>query len=295
MIEVLRDVLKGKRADYWQDRIVSQLEFALKLSELNSGIYNGLITSTEQYVIDCFKKEGVIGRETVVRAEEMLRSISGEAKKFKVLCAAHAHIDMNWMWKWDETVAITLDTFQTMLDLMNEYPCFKFSQSQASVYKIVEKYNPEMLEEIKERVNEGRWEVTASTWVEGDKNMPSGESLARHILYTKRYLSGLLGIDPGSLKLDFEPDTFGHSRNVPEVLSEGGVKYYYHSRGNKETSLYIWKAPSGASIIAYRDPYFYCGRIDSSLASAVLDYYKKFGIDTMLRVYGVGNHGGGPT
>ena len=72
---------------------------------------------------------------------------------------------------------------------MEEYPDFKFSQSQASVYKIVEEYDPAMLEIIKERIREGRWEVTASTWVETDKNMPNGESLARHILYTKKTLS----------------------------------------------------------------------------------------------------------
>jgi alpha-mannosidase len=84
---------------------------------------------------------------------------------------------MNWMWDYAETVAISLDTFRTMLNLMNEYPDFKFSQSQASVYEIVEKYDPEMLEEIRERVREGRWEVTATTWVEADKNMPCGDGL----------------------------------------------------------------------------------------------------------------------
>ena len=42
------------------------------------------------------------------------------------------------MWRYDETVAITLDTFRTMLNLMDEYLDFTFSQSQASMYKIVE-------------------------------------------------------------------------------------------------------------------------------------------------------------
>jgi len=61
----------------------------------------------------------------------------------------------------------------------------------------------DMLEEIRARVKEGRWEVTASTWVEADKNMPNGESMARHILYTKRYLSRLLDIEPESLNPRF--------------------------------------------------------------------------------------------
>ncbi len=111
-----------------------------------------------------------------------------------------------------------------MLDLMNEYPGFTFSQSQASVYRIVEEHDPELLKEIRRRVKEGRWEVTASTWVETDKNMPCGESLARHVLYTKRYLARLFDLEGERLAIDFEPDTFGHSRNVPEILARGGVR-----------------------------------------------------------------------
>ncbi len=110
-----------------------------------------------------------------------------------------------------------------MLQIMKEYPDFKFSQSQASVYRILERFAPEMLEEVKERVTEGRWELTASAWVETDKNMANGESLSRHILYAKNYLSKLFSVDPDSLEVDFDPDTFGHSRNVPEISSEGGV------------------------------------------------------------------------
>ena len=88
-----------------------------------------------------------------------------------------------------------------------------------------------MLEEVKQRVQEGRWEVTASAWVENDKNMPNGESMARHLLYTKKYLSKLLDIKEEILNLDFEPDTFGHSYNLPEILRNGGGSRYYHCRG----------------------------------------------------------------
>jgi alpha-mannosidase len=56
-----------------------------------------------------------------------------------------------------------------------------------------------MLKEIRKRVNQRRWEVTASTWLEADKNMPSRESLARHVLYTMRYLSSVAGHFPGNV------------------------------------------------------------------------------------------------
>ena len=225
----------------------------------------------------------------------MLMPLSEEAKKFNMICAGHAHIDMNWMWGWNETVMVALDTFRTVLDLMDEYPDFTFSQSQASVYKILEDYAPEMLEEVKKRVKEGRWEVTASTWVEADKNMPNGESMARHILYTKRYLSRLLDIDPKVLNLDFEPDTFGHSQNVPEILHGGGIRYYYHCRGYEGPLLYKWLAPSGNYITVYREPLWYIAAISPDMVLYVPKFCTRHNMDTMLKVYGVGDHGGGPT
>lgn len=280
---------------YWSNRIISELEYAAKLSEIKGGLYDNAVDAAIEYICQNYETDGTITKDAALKAENMIAALSNDAKSFNVICVAHAHIDMNWMWRWDETVAVALDTFRTMLDLMNEYSEFKFSQSQASVYKIVEEYAPEMLDEIKARVKEGRWEVTASTWVENDKNMPNGESMARHILYTKNYLSELLDIDPDSLQIDFEPDTFGHSVNIPEILAKGGIRYYYHCRGYENNMLYKWIAPSGKSVIAYREPFWYNSQIDSSMALYVPEFCKKYDMNTMLKVYGVGDHGGGPT
>ena len=282
-------------SSYWAQRILAQLAYGAKISSIKDGKYDAVINDVIQYVYDKFKEDGTITKATANKAEEMILDLKEDAKGFNIICCAHAHIDMNWMWRYDETVAITLDTFRTVLNLMDEYPDFTFSQSQASVYRIVEQYDPAMLEEIKQRVKEGRWEVTATTWVETDKNMPSGESLARHILYTKKYLSKLLDLDPDSLKIDFEPDTFGHNMNVPEICAKGGVKYYYHCRGDDGENIYRWIAPSGESILVYRELTWYNAAINPEMAMYVPEFCTKYGIDTMLKVYGVGDHGGGPT
>ncbi|HZK71132.1 MAG TPA: glycoside hydrolase family 38 C-terminal domain-containing protein [Clostridia bacterium] len=295
MIGKLYDLSNNEKRGYWVDRIISQLKYASKVSEFNNNIFDELISNVEGFVYSQYESDGAILKDTVLQAENMMKDMSEKAKSYKMICAAHAHIDMNWKWRWDETVTITLDTFRTMLNIMNEYPDYKFSQSQASVYEIVEEYDPEMLEEIKMRVKEGRWEVTASTWVETDKNMPSGESLSRHILYAKKYLSKLFDLNPDSLNIDFEPDTFGHNQNVPEILSKGGVEFYYHCRGKMGENIYKWKAPSGASIIVYREPIWYNASIESSMVSYVPEFCSKYNINTMLKVYGVGDHGGGPT
>ncbi len=288
-------VMHGMHPNYWGARCVLELQYAFKLSESEEGAYDRVVFDATDIAWNAYLADGALTKAVTVAVEKALSPIAEKAKGYRLLCIGHAHIDMNWMWGFDETVSITLDTFRTMLDLMKEYPEFTFGQSQASVYRIVEQYCPEMLEEIKQRIHEKRWEVTASTWVEADRNMPNLESMARHFLYTKQYLSKLLDIDPASLNIDYEPDTFGHSINVPEVLCDGGVRYYYHCRGFDKHVLYNWKAPSGRSVMVYREPTWYNWTMDGRCALAVPEFCKKHGLDSMLRVYGVGDHGGGPT
>ncbi|MBN2852760.1 MAG: alpha-mannosidase [Clostridia bacterium] len=294
-VEIKLNELKSKVNGYWGERIISQLYYANNLSVVHENKYEDLINKALDLILDSHEKEGSLTNAAAKQAEEIILPIADLAKSFQMICVSHAHIDMNWMWGMAETVAVTLDTFRTMLTMMKEYPAFTFSQSQASVYKIVEEHDPMMLAEIKERIHEGRWELTASTWVETDKNMPNGESLARHILYTKKYLSDLFDIDPDSLQIDFEPDTFGHNINVPEIVTSGGVKYYYHCRGYNGHSIYRWKSPSESEILVYKEPNWYNSDIQPDMAYQVPAFCHDHFIDTMLKVYGVGNHGGGPT
>ena len=279
----------------WGSRCVLEMQYAAKLSESEGGQDDELVGQAIDLAWQAMQTDGAITASVTAAVEAVLSPLATRAKAYSLLCIGHAHIDMNWMWGYDETSSITLDTFRTMLDLMKEYPEFTFGQSQASVYKIVEQHCPEMIDEIRQRVHEGRWEVTASTWVESDRNMPNLESMARHFLYTKQYLAKLLDIDPASLNVDYEPDTFGHSVNVPEVLCDGGVQYYYHCRGFDKHVLYNWKAPSGREILVFREPTWYNWTMDGRCALVVPEFCKKNGLNAMLRVYGVGDHGGGPT
>lgn len=278
------------------ERIVAELRYADGVSRANGNKYTSLLEGAVALLMQSLERDGVITKSTAVQAERILLPMQEDAKKYRVHCVAHAHIDMNWMWGYQETVSVTVDTFRTVLNLMKEYPALTFAQSQASTYKIIEKHAPSMLSEIKERVHEGRWEVSASTWVETDKNMPCGESLARHILYTKRYLSTLLDIPADSLQLDFEPDTFGHNISVPEICAAGGVKYYYHCRGNDgDDHIYRWRGRNGAELLVYREPHWYNADVKPEMLWDTALVCRKTGTDCLLNVYGVGDHGGGPT
>jgi alpha-mannosidase len=294
-LAALREYVKSQEANPHFNRIYAELRFLCALSDSTGGRYDPLLRDAAAGLAADIAGEGSVRAAAVQKTENMLSALEIEAKSYEFLCVAHAHIDMNWMWGYHETVALTLATMKTMLDMMEEFPAFTFSQSQASVYRIVEEFAPELFARIKKRVNEGRWEILASTWVEADKNMPSGESLTRHILHTKQYISETFGIDKDDLVIDFEPDTFGHSRNVPEICNSGGVRYYYHCRGQVgEHILYRWRAPSGSELIVYTEPFWYNADMDSLTAEYAPELARISGGKTLLKVYGVGDHGGGP-
>ncbi len=278
-------------------RILSQLHFALEMSRQAQGRCDGPIGEALAVLEACMEREGALTNAACAQAEEKLLPLREAAKEYALIYVSHAHIDMNWMWGMQETVAAALSTFRSVLHMMEEYPEFTFMQSQASVYKIVEEFDPGLMPEIKARIAEGRWEVTANAWVETDKNMPSTESLLHHVSVTRRYMQNVWGVDTDKVQVDFSPDTFGHSRFLPEISRFAGIRYYYHCRGTEEDEvLFRFRAPSGAEILTYKEPYWYNSGVCPENGAGLPQLSEKCaGLKTGLIVYGVGNHGGGPT
>lgn len=230
----------------------------------------------------------------------------GEAKRYKVYLVGHAHIDMNWLWTMDETKDLIDRDFKTVCDIMDEFPEFKFSHSQAATYEICEQQNPALFERVKENIKSGRWDVTANAWVEHDANMASGEEICRQVMYAKSYLREKFGVNP---EIMWAPDTFGHSANLPQIIKKCGIKNYFHMRCGKivkseEERLHgyhkcsdwpaaLWQGMDGSEVLTanliYNNEF-----APESVLNNVLDA-KEFGLFTSLFVYGIGDHGGAPT
>lgn len=279
----------------WGERVFAEIATVLEISKGENGAYDALAEAAVDLLYDHFTKTHALPDELCQKAEEILLPLSEKAKAYTVHCVAHAHLDMDWMWGYHETAAIVTGTFRTMLNLMKEYPDFIFSQSQAATYDLVKQYDPDMFEEIKERVKEGRWEFAGSTWVELDKNLPSGESMARHILYTKRFLNEEFGLPYDSVNNDFHPDSFGHSASIPEIFKQGGIQYFYHCRGVDGPFLYRWQSESGAEVITCNEPLWYNDSIRPIYLSLIPKFCRDYGVKDFMKIYGVGDHGGGPT
>ncbi len=274
--------------------ILYQLRFASKISEEKK---NGRLKKYVEDAADALNPEDIQNRQwdrvlnEIRKAEEILEVFRKDAKKFRIHLIGHAHIDMNWLWSYEDTVHTCLRDFETVNKLMERYPDLTFSQSQAHIYKIVEDRNKPLFKKVQEKVKEGRWDVTAATWVEGDINMADGESIVRQILYADRYTSEKFNT---TTDVFWSPDTFGHPVTTPTFLNSAGMRYYYFMRCGKGLPLFRWQGRDGKELIAFNSIYNNSIR-PSTLLPGLIEYYNRYKIKDLLFVYGVGDHGGGPT
>lgn len=217
----------------------------------------------------------------------------------------NAHLDPVWLWRWQEGYAEVFATFRSALDRLNENPDFIFTCSSAAYYQWVKEADPEMFEEIKKRVAEGRWELVGGWWVQPDCNMPSGESFARHALYSQRFYQENFG---KMATVGYNVDSFGHAHSLPQLLLGGGMDAYVFMRPGANENAEIpedafwWEGPDGSRVLTCRLAHAYCN-VDgkngpnSSLFAKITEMTARAankGHD-MTVYYGVGNHGGGPT
>ena len=210
-------------------------------------------------------------------------------KKFYMV--GNTHFDPVWLWRWDEAMSSISATFRSALDRMNEYEDFIYSFATPPVFEWIRRTSPNMFEQIKERVDEGRWELAEGWWVQPDCYSACGESYVRQGLYGQRYLMRNFGRYSDTV---FNIDSFGHSPMLPQILAKSGIKYYAMCRPEGrhielESPLFNWRSADGSTVLAYRDDAPYKKDIPEAM-----DAFGDFDGSRMM-VYGVTDHGGAPT
>lgn len=219
-----------------------------------------------------------------------------KAKKMHMI--GNAHIDPVWLWRWQEGFQEIKATFRSALDRMEEFDDFIFTCSAGAYYAWIEENDPQMFEEIRKRVAEGRWVLAGGWWIQPDCNAPDGESFVRQGLYAQRYFLEKFG---KMAEFGYNVDSFGHNAMLPQILKKQGMDGYVFMRPGRhekhlEGETFTWEAPDGSTVMAYRIPFEYCSWPDQ-LAGHVercANLMKEEGAQ-MMSFYGVGNHGGAPT
>jgi alpha-mannosidase len=218
---------------------------------------------------------------------------SGDQRKV-IHIIGYSHIDAAWLWPWRDGSDEALNTFRSALNRMIETPDFCYSHSSSAHYRWVERADPTMFAEIKQRVKEGRWEVIGGWPVEPDCNIPSAESFVRHSLYGKKYCRRALDAD---VTIGFNPDSFGHAAGLPTILKRAGYGYYTFMRpgshdGVNLPQLFWWEGADGSRVLTLR-LMDYDADAEDIAGAATTNFVP--GFDDAAFILGVGDHGGAVT
>lgn len=215
-----------------------------------------------------------------------------------ILMIGNTHFDTVWLWKWDEGMTSIHSTFRSALDRMKEDKDFIYSFATPIVFDWIKKIDPEMFEEIKARVEEGRWELCEGWWCQPDCFSACGESYARQSLYGQNYLMDNFGKYAQSL---FNIDSFGHNSQTPQIMRKSHIDYYCMCRPEKwffdiDSPCFWWQGKDGSRVKGFRigqNCEIYNKDMEKNVNLAESNM-KNADCDEMM-VYGVTNHGGAPT
>jgi len=222
----------------------------------------------------------------------------------RVSAIGHAHIDTAWLWPLRETERKCARTFSSAVTLMDEYPEYRFVCSQAAQYAWIEDAQPELFERIRAKVDDGRFVPVGSMWVEADANLPSGESLARQLVWGSRWFEDHFGdvAAPGN-RIVWIPDVFGYAGNLPQLMAQAGCEFFLTQKlsWNQVNAFphhtFWWEGIDGTRIFTHFPPVdTYNGEVTAEeLAYSVRNFRDKGRSDRSVYLFGHGDGGGGPT
>ncbi|MEM8863283.1 MAG: alpha-mannosidase, partial [Chloroflexota bacterium] len=269
-------------------------------------------------LIDIREPIGPALYESIPDAHAKLKSgieSAGHSLDVDIVGVGHAHIDVAWLWTLGQTRRKSGRTFHTVLRLMEQFPDYKFTQSQPQLYEYLGEDYPELLESIKQRVAEGRWEATGGMWVEADCNLSGAESLARQFLIGRNYFEALFGKDVDT-PIMWLPDVFGYAWNLPQLIKQAGLDYFFTIKisWNQYNRLpydsFWWQGLDGTKVLTHfsttQDAWSAArGKLGASTYNANAtplqahstwnNSQQKEAQQEFLMAFGYGDGGGGPT
>lgn len=222
--------------------------------------------------------------------------------KKKIYTVATAHLDTVWSWDFEKTVSKYI--YNTLVDnfkLLKKYKTYKFNFEGSYRYELMQEYYPELFEQMKEYVKEGRWNVCGSAFENGDTNIPSPEALFRNILIGNSYFDKTFGKRSKDI---FLPDCFGFGWALPSIAHHANLlgfttqKLAWGSAYGVPFDLGKWYGVDGNFIYANTNPHDYYFTLtklrDWDFVRNKLKVNEKYDLDWTYIFHGIGDRGGAP-
>jgi alpha-mannosidase len=236
-------------------------------------------------------------------ARDLLRPLLEQpayASAHRVSAIGHAHLDTAWLWPIRETRRKVTRTFANVVQLMDEYPEYRFGASQAQHYDWLRREQPDLYERVRDRVREGRIVPLGGMWVEADANLPAGESLARQFLYGKRFFADELGVEPREAWI---PDVFGYPASLPQIFRQAGCPYFvtqkmsWNDTNRFPHHTFQWEGIDGTRVLTHFPPAdtYNGSMLPHELVGGARKFLEHGRAELSLYPFGHGDGGGGPT
>ncbi|WP_373231334.1 alpha-mannosidase [Cohnella sp.] len=305
----------------WLDEAADDLYFTSKalletvrLLDENRPERQPLLQALDQafLLLDWSRPGSGVFYSSVEEAREQLRQALTSMPKLHpvvVQCIGHTHIDVAWLWQLKHTREKAARSFSTVLRLMELYPEYIFLQTQPQLYEYIKTDYPDIYEQAKERIREGRWEAGGAMWLEADCNLVSGESLVRQLLYGTRFFREEFGVECKYLWL---PDVFGYSWALPQILRKSGIETFmttkisWNQYNRIPHDTFKWRGIDGTEVLTHfittPDPgssegafyYTYNGKVTPTSVQGIWEGYRDKALNSsLLLAYGFGDGGGG--
>ena len=300
-LAVMDPVLEG----FYYD-LSAALDAAIAFQDRNPEMSDRLTRLLDEALAAMDLNEGVtrIDRQQAVAARDRFRESSKGDFYHRapgiLHLVAHSHLDLVYVWPYRESVRKNVRTHLIAERMMQQYPHYVFTQSQAKLFHDLKIHHPEVFAQVKRRVEEGRLEPVGDMWVEADGHIPSGESWIRHILYGKQFFRNELGC---SSAICWMSDIFGVPASIPQILCLCGYEVFYTAKQSvwNDTNefphhTFLWEGIDGSRVIGHIPPTHFVGHMDpASMLRHWDDYQEKQEAPNVLYTYGYGDGGGGPT
>ncbi len=201
MQTLLEAYLTLDESDLARHALLARLNTAYNMLDLREGWQSDRFTNSARVAYDYLQTHFADG-------------LSG-GNRPQIIVSGHAHLDIGWMWPYWRTHQKIAHTVSNVLELMEHYPNYYYSQSQPQLLQWLKEDVPELYERVKQRVAEGRFEPVGAMWVEADCNLVSGESLIRQIMHGIHFWQQEFDVIPHQIWL---PDVFGYSAALPQIM-----------------------------------------------------------------------------
>ncbi|KAJ2367801.1 Glycoside hydrolase, 38 vacuolar alpha mannosidase, partial [Coemansia sp. RSA 2610] len=237
----------------------------------------------------------VRGREISAR---FFAARGGDANH-QVYAIGNCHIDTAWLWPYAETRRKTARSWSTQLQLMDQYPEYRFAASQAQQFAWLQQDYPSLFQRIQAKARSGQFIPIGGTWVEMDCNLPSGESLVRQFLLGQRFFKEHFG---HACEVFWLPDTFGYSSQLPQIVRLAGAKYFFTQKLSWNNinkfphTTFRWIGLDGSSVLTHMSPAetYTAQCVPDELLGSVKKHKDIAYSNESLYLYGNGDGGGGP-